>query len=59
MFEFPVGAGIGFKTQGLLIEARGEFRPAIEQDLMPSLNNEGEEAALHRWGANATIGYEF
>jgi hypothetical protein len=63
VLEVPVGAGIAYHTMGVIIEARGEFRAATSADLMPSLGNDvtqnSGEASLHRWGANATIGYEF
>jgi hypothetical protein len=61
--EFPVGAGVAYHYQGFIVDARGEFRAATNEDLMPSLSNDitqdSGEASLHRWGVNATVGYEF
>jgi len=63
--EFPIGAGLSFRTrQGFLLDARGEFRAATNEDLMPSLTVDGplgndNKASLHRWGVTANVGYEF
>lgn len=61
--EFPVGAGVAYRYRGLILDARGEFRAATNEDLMPSLQSDATRtsgpASLHRWGVNANIGYEF
>lgn len=66
--EFPVGVGIAGRWQGLILDARGEFRPTIDNDLLPELTASGDtledvgndnSAAMHRWGVNASVGYEF
>ncbi|MDQ3364012.1 MAG: porin family protein [Myxococcota bacterium] len=62
VLEIPVGAGLGFRFSGLLVDLRGEYRAASNEDLMPSLAADiggNQQAALHRWGANASLGYEF
>lgn len=58
VLEIPLGAGIATKWMGFMFDARGEYRFATEEDLMPSLNG-NSEAALHRWGINANVGYAF
>ena len=63
VFEFPVGVGLAYRYRGVLLDARGEFRPTVSEDMMPTVGDQGlledEEAALHRWGVNANVGFEF
>ena len=64
VLEIPVGAGIAYRYRGFILDARGEYRRTTEEDLMPSLTQDGpfandSQAELHRWGVNANIGYEF
>lgn len=64
VIEIPVGLGLAYRNRGLFLDLRGEFRPTTQEDLMPPLDDDefladDGEAALHRWGVNATIGYEF
>ncbi len=63
VLEVPVGLGLGFKAAGLTVDLRGEFRGSFYNNLVPDARDpdpthEGN-AGLHRWGANASIGYEF
>ena len=64
VLEVPVGAGLAYRYRGFLLDARGEYRPATNNDLMPSFTQDRDfesdnRADLHRWGVNANIGYEF
>lgn len=66
VLELPVGLGIAGKWSGLVLDLRGEFRPTLDNDLMPTFGIDDDEdigndefAAMHRWGVNASIGYEF
>jgi len=60
VLEIPVGAGIGLRSSGFLVDVRGEFRGATEEDLMPTFETgEGEDAAMHRYAVKATLGYDF
>lgn len=61
VLEIPVGAGLAWKYEGLVLDARGEFRYADQEDLMPSLTavTTEDRAEMHRWGVNANIGYAF
>lgn len=52
VLEFPVGVGVAGRLNGLILDARGEFRMATNEDLLG--NN-----SMHRWGINANVGYEF
>jgi len=63
VLEVPVGVGLGFKAVGFTFDLRGEYRPSFYDNLVPDRTNttttdEGN-ASMHRWGANASIGYEF
>jgi hypothetical protein len=63
--EIPVGVGVAGRFNGLILDARGEFRPTLDNDLMRDIgpdNGFGSNdtfAAMHRWGVNASVGYEF
>jgi hypothetical protein len=64
VLEIPVGAGLAYRYRGLIIDMRGEYRRTTQEDLMPSLTQDGpfasdSQAELHRWGVNANVGYEF
>lgn len=61
VLEIPMGVGVAYKYRGFLLDARGEFRAATNEDLMPSLTSidPGDKASLHRYGVSANLGYEF
>jgi len=61
VLELPLGAGVAFRYAGLIIDARGELRASLYDDLMPLTNatNGEDEASMNRWGVKANIGYEF
>jgi hypothetical protein len=61
VLEIPMGAGLAFKYAGFMLDARGEFRLASQEDLMPSLNPDSfdDRAQMDRWAVNANIGYAF
>lgn len=66
VLEIPVGLGIAGKWSGLVLDLRGEFRPTLDNDLVPNFEVDPDEdfgnddfAAMHRWGVNASVGYEF
>lgn len=52
VLEFPMGAGVAGRWMGLILDARGEFRIATNEDLVAN-------ESMHRWGVNANVGYEF
>jgi hypothetical protein len=55
--EVPVGAGLAFRYEGFVVDARFEFRPTFNNDLMAPVGS--DETPLHSWGANARVGWEF
>lgn len=61
VIEVPMGLGLAYKIAGLQFDARGEFRYATGEDLMPSLTDPdaGAAAEMHRWSINTNIGYAF
>ena len=59
VLEFPVGVGVAYRYRGLLLDARGEMRFATEEDLVPDLGGDSGSEKMHRYGVNASIGYEF
>jgi len=62
VLELPIGVGVAFKYRGLLLDARGEYRAAFYEDMIPTfaeLDDPNDAAAMHRYSINANIGYEF
>lgn len=69
MGHVPVGAGLGFQTAGLLIDVRGTFRAAFDDDLLdqpvqgdePDLipDQNDAKAELDTWNVGARVGWEF
>jgi hypothetical protein len=57
VFELPAGVGIAGKYEGLLLDARGEYRWSWGGDLIP--NGTGGHLDMSRWGVSGNIGYEF
>lgn len=59
VLEIPVGVGIAWKYRGFLLDARGEFRLASQEDMVPRLQDSTENASMHRYGVTANVGYAF
>ena len=65
LLEFPMGAGIAWRTNGFVADVRGTFRATTDQNLV--LTNgattltptSGDFAKMHSWEASAALGYEF
>jgi len=51
--QFPVGAGLTFRYEGLVVDGRGAFRPTADADLF------GDDSKMHTWSANLNAGFEF
>jgi hypothetical protein len=63
VLELPLGIGIAGHFHGALLDARGEYRFARDENLVRNtainqLDNTSF-ASMNRWGVNANIGYEF
>lgn len=61
VLEVPMGIGIAGKWNGLILDARGEFRATSNEDLLPriSATESDSHADMQRWGVKATVGAEF
>ncbi len=58
VFEVPVGGGIAAYLDGLMLDARGEYRFAWGADSLVFTPG-GGKPSLDRWAVSADIGYEF
>lgn len=54
LVQFPIGAGMAFRYEGLVVDARGTFRPTVEGDLFANGEN-----GMQSWGTNLSAGFEF
>jgi hypothetical protein len=63
LVEFPMGAGLSFRTGGFVADIRGTFRAASDQNLIlktPAISPSSSDfAPMHTWEASAALGYEF
>jgi hypothetical protein len=63
LLEFPMGAGVAYRTGGFVADVRGTFRATTDQNLVlttPALSPTSNDfAAMHTWEASAALGYEF
>jgi hypothetical protein len=60
VFETPLGVGVSFYIDDVVINARGEFRATYDNDLLDDVPGDtSDDDDLHRWGASANVGYEF
>jgi hypothetical protein len=59
VLEFPVGIGVAGRWNALMVDVRGEYRFATENDLLPVSADGSDFAGMDRWGAKATVGVEF
>lgn len=57
VLEIPLGAGLSFRRNQFIIDARGLWRAAVDSDLIAGLNE--EDGALHNWTARINLGFEF
>lgn len=63
LLEFPMGAGMAYRASGFVLDVRGTFRAAMDQNLVlktptPSPTS-SDFASMHTWEASAALGYEF
>jgi hypothetical protein len=56
LVEIPLGVGLGMRYQGFLVDVRGSFRPAFDNDLVPT-DNTGDHADMHTWATALRLGY--
>ena len=56
--EIPMGAGVAYRYKGLVVDARGLYRAAFNDEMIETAPRE-EKANLHTWQGQVTAGYEF
>ena len=56
---FPLGIGVAYRVNGLVLDARGTLRLAEDSNLIVSNAATGAFASMHTWEASAGAGYEF
>jgi hypothetical protein len=67
LLEFPMGAGLAYRMAGFVLDLRGTFRAATDQNLVlkgsvPTTTiapTSSDFAPMHTWQASAALGYEF
>jgi hypothetical protein len=52
--QFPLGAGVAFRYEGLVLDARGVYRPTASAELIPD-----DDGNMPSWAADLTAGIEF
>jgi hypothetical protein len=59
--HFPIGAGVGLRASGAMIDLRATARPTVEDELIDpaAVTDEDDLARLHSWSATARVGWEF
>lgn len=58
VMEIPVGAGVNYRYEGLILDLRGVFRPSVDDDLVAKPAG-GDRARLHNWSGVLRAGFEF
>jgi hypothetical protein len=56
--EVPMGGGVSYRYEGLVVDARALFRAAFNDEMIDRSATD-EEANLHSWQAQVTAGWEF
>jgi opacity protein-like surface antigen len=63
LLEVPLGAGLAYRVAGFVLDLRGTFRAATDQNLVlktPVVSPTSSDfAPMHTWEASAALGYEF
>lgn len=58
VLETPLGVGISYRFDRIILDARGVYRPVFENDLIQVAVG-GDEVRLDNWTANLMAGFEF
>jgi len=63
VFELPVGIGVAGYVAGLMADVRAEYRGVWGSDLIPALEDNGNDdtvvGEMDRWGITGNLGAEF
>jgi hypothetical protein len=57
VLAIPLGVGLGYRYQHLLVDARATYRPVSDADLMATADDDG--GTLDTWTASLRAGFEF
>lgn len=64
--EVPLGGGLSYRADGLVFDVRGTFRAVhdpklvlLQPELTARTPQDQRFAAMHSWGAELAVGYEF
>jgi hypothetical protein len=58
VLEIPAGIGVAYNYKGLLVDVRGAYRFAVEEDLVPAADGDGA-STLDNFNVSAHLGIEF
>jgi opacity protein-like surface antigen len=58
LLTIPVGAGLSYRIDQVVLDARAVYRTASQEDLLPEANGSDDEK-MHSWNALLQAGYEF
>lgn len=58
LMTIPVGAGLSYRIDQIVLDARGVYRTATSEDLLPRADS-SENEEMHTWNALLQAGYEF
>ncbi|HUH04199.1 MAG TPA: outer membrane beta-barrel protein [Kofleriaceae bacterium] len=58
VLEIPLGVGVAYRVNQLVLDVRGTFRPTLDNDLIAETPAE-PDTQLHNWAATARVGFEF
>lgn len=60
VFELPVGVGVSWRYQGLVVDGRATFRAAFDDELLQTRSTAQQtNDDLHTFGGSVTVGWEF
>lgn len=57
--EFPVGVGLAYRDQGIVLDGRAVVRPTAGSDLIDAAVANADDVRLHNLAVNLTLGVEF
>jgi hypothetical protein len=57
VLETPLGAGVSYRLEPVILDLRGTFRPAFDSDLIRGAANDTDRG-LDNWTARLSVGWE-
>lgn len=59
VIEVPLAVGLAFHVQNFMMDARFDYRPTFNEDLVPGLPRDDLTDGLENWTVGARVGFEF